>query len=99
MRKNLKVGDRIICLGESDIAYDADVYGKIGTLIEKSTSYSWVVDFDEHICGHDCNGLTRLGHGHYIDESCLELIQPKDGLMKFKNWLINKKANEKNDTQ
>ena len=72
---SLKIGDRVRCsIGNHRVR------GKEGTIVEirnagmENLKLWYVVGFDEHINGHDCNGRVTPGHGWYINEGCLELL-------------------------
>lgn len=70
-----KIGDRVRVIKTDDFAK----VGMVGT-IKTEDEYSKVcgVEFDtEFKGGHSCRGLTRAGHGQWVDHECLELIKPK----------------------
>lgn len=81
MRK-FKVGDRVKLIPNP--IRDEDLMNTTGTVlcIDDDESYSISVEWDDHICGHDCFGEGRWGYCLFMDESELYLadtkIYPKD---------------------
>ena len=66
----VKVGDRVRAIYDDR---DRRLEGKIGTVVEVE-GFSVGVDFDSKIDGHTCGGLTRMGHGWYLPDYCLEYV-------------------------
>lgn len=65
------VGDRVVC--KSDFGY-RELFGKRGTVREVDEN-SILVEFDDHINGHDGDGNCQDGHGWWCceDEIALEM--------------------------
>jgi hypothetical protein len=57
---NFKVGDRVRAIE----AYDGkkEIVGKIGTIKHINNNFSFLVEFDENIKGHDGDGTLKRGH-------------------------------------
>lgn len=68
---NFKVGDRVIATSLD--SQDTRVRGKMGTVVEVSPR-PYGVEFDDFTRGHDCRGLTRAGHGWYMEEDGLQRV-------------------------
>lgn len=70
-----KYGDRVRCV--KDDANDR-VVGKVGTVIDFHSKEVVGVTFDEDVNGHSMSGRTYIGHGWYLKESELELVDASD---------------------
>ena len=87
--KEIKIGDKIVC-----VMHSSYLSGKTGTVVRiftwKTDLYA-SVEFDEHINGHDCGGLTKEGHGLNISIKYLKLLNK---ILTVKQWKqINTKTN------
>lgn len=63
-----KVGDRVV----SD--YDSKTRGKVGTVVGSYSVTTAMVEFDEDIDGHTCEGKAKDGYGWNINDDNLELV-------------------------
>ena len=65
-------GDRVVCcVGDGRINP-----GQIGTVC--SSGYMVGVDWDQYIFGHNCMGKCRQGHGWFIPENCIGLLNEQE---------------------
>jgi len=64
-----KVGDRVIENGMG--------HGTVMAVYDRKGNYA--IEFDKNIGGHDCNGLTKGGHGWYCLERDLTSTNPTIG--------------------
>lgn len=54
------------------------LWGKVGTVIDFHSKEVVGVTFDEDVNGHSMSGRTYIGHGWYLKESELELVDASD---------------------
>ena len=71
MGRLIGMGDRVICTRE--YCDNSKIVGVTGTVVWVSGG-GFAVEFDEEIGGHDCGGLAETGHGWWLDEHCVELL-------------------------
>ena len=70
-----KYGDRVRCVKDDT---NDRVVGKVGTVIDFHSKEVVGVTFDEDVNGHSMSGRTYIGHGWYLKESELELVDASD---------------------
>lgn len=70
-----KYGDRVRCVKDDS---NDRVVGKVGTVIDFLSKEVVGVAFDEDVDGHSMSGRTYIGHGWYLKESELELVDASD---------------------
>lgn len=70
-----KYGDRVRCVKDDT---NDRVVGKVGTVIDFHSKEVVGVTFDEDVNGHSMSGRTYIGHGWYLKESGLELVDASD---------------------
>lgn len=71
-------GDRVILASYDDDYMDCGLRGKEGRLkgtIVCVREYDYSVEFDDDFGGHVCNGLTKKGHGQFVQAKDLELLK------------------------
>jgi hypothetical protein len=96
MKKKFKKGDRVIGKGT---VIGCRIDGKVGTVIGFD-KYTYAVQFDENIGGHNCGGCIKgvegeSGHCWWCGEEDLELIKNPDKLIfKGKETILIKDGKE-----
>ena len=70
----LQVGDIVRCTKTYMNRYEA--LEKIGVVlkVDRFDPPRYGIEFFENIRGHDLNGSCKVGHGWFMPESCLELV-------------------------
>ena len=84
MKHKFKVGDRVEVVNYN---HHRDVNGQTGTVCAIDGGYI-AVDLDS-ICNdpsirHDCNGNARAGHGFWVYEGSLQLLEPSKNKLRLK---------------
>lgn len=79
----LVIGDRVRCVREDPT--NPSVFEEAGTVIAVSNIISnrYGVVFDNHVDGHNMEGMCKDGHGWWIGEMYLELISEAYDLPEF----------------
>lgn len=73
-KHKFKVGDRVK-VKKDIVTLNRRTVGKCGTVKELLTDNYCSVEFDEFVCGHDCNGFAKEGHGWNHAEDALDLVK------------------------
>lgn len=74
VKRKFKVGDRVK-VKKDTVTLNRRTVGKCGTVKELLTDNYCSVEFDEFVCGHDCNGFAKEGHGWNYAEDALDLVK------------------------
>lgn len=76
-KHKFKVGDRVK-VKKDIVTLNRRTVGKCGTVKELLTDNYCSVEFDEFVCGHDCNGFAKEGHGWNHAEDALDLVKTQN---------------------
>ena len=59
-----------------------NICGMIGTVVEQG--YNILVEFDEHIGGHNGNGNNKRGHCYWIPQECIVFLESEPNGLNIK---------------
>lgn len=92
MERKFKIGDRIIFIDES---HDGKkLKNQTGTIknITENVHDKYLIEFDKNIDGHDGNGRTINGHGYYVPERKIKLLNSTNKIKELRKELIRRNA-------
>ena len=69
------IGDGVRCIDDFD--GNSLVLNAMGTIVAVLDD-GYGVEFDCDVGGHTCGGTAKDGHGWYLDEDCIELLEEDD---------------------
>lgn len=76
-KHKFKVGDRVK-VKKDIITLNRNTVGECGTVKKLLTDNYCSVEFDKFVCGHDCGGFAKEGHGWNCVEDVLDLVKTQN---------------------
>lgn len=76
-KHKFKVGDRVK-VKKDIITLNRNTVGECGTVKKLLTDNYCSVEFDKFVCGHDCGGFAKEGHGWNCAEDVLDLVKTQN---------------------
>lgn len=77
VKRKFKVGDRVK-VKKDIITLNRNTVGECGTVKKLLTDSYCLVEFDKFVCGHDCGGFAKEGHGWNCAEDVLDLVKTQN---------------------